>query len=139
MRTAVVYFYESNRDLALSVAKGLARGIESKGHSCDLIDGMNDSQSKLSAYQYICIGHQFSSLMAGKVSSKAQEFLAQAGLIGGKRCFAYISKKGFGSAKTMKRLMHLLEKEGMFVQYSDQLQTQEEAKVIGTHLQILRP
>lgn len=139
MRTAVVFFYENNRDSALEVAKGLSSGIEAQGHSCDIIDGNTDVQSKLSAYQYISIGYQFSSLLTGKLSNRAAEFLSQAGLIGGKRCFAYIMKRGFGIAKSMKKLMNLLESEGVFVQFSDQLQSREEAKLIGKNLQIERP
>ncbi|AFG37687.1 hypothetical protein [Spirochaeta africana] len=139
MRTAVVFFYESNRDAALAAAKGLCKGIEAQGHTCDIIDGNTDVQTKLSAYQYICIGHQFSRLLTGRVSARAQEFLSQAGLIGGKRCFAFIMKKGFAAQKTLKRFMDLLESEGMFVQFSDQLQSPEEAELIGKNLQIERP
>ena len=139
MRSAIVFFYDSNRDAALAAAKGLSRGIEAQGHTCEIIDGNTDVQTKLSAFQYICIGHQFSSLFAGRISSKAREFLSQAGLIGGKRCFAFIVKRGFGSQKTLKRFMELLESEGMFVQYSDQIQSLEEAEITGRNLQIQRP
>ncbi len=139
MRTAIVYFYDSNRDAALNVAKGLSRGIESQGHTCDIIDGNTDVQTKLSAYQYIAIGHQFSAILTGKISKRASEFLSQAGLIGGKRCFAFIVKRGFAIPKTLRRFMHILESEGMFVQYSDQVQTMEEAEVVGKNLQIERP
>lgn len=139
MRTAVVFFYDSDRESVLSVTKGLARGIEAQGHSCDLIDGNTDVQTKLSAYQYIAIGHQFSSLLTGKLVNRCSEFLQQAGLIGGKRCFAFTIKKGIGQTKTLKKLMDLLESEGVFVQFSDQLQTAVQAETIGKKLQIERP
>lgn len=139
MRTAVVFVPDKSRDKLMDVSKGLARGIESQGHQVDLVDGGRDVTTKLTVYQYVAIGTEVTSFFGGKIPPSVAEFLSQAGIVGGKRCFAFVLKKPIGATKGLQTLMKKMEGEGMFLKYSEVLSTPEEAEEIGKRLNIESP
>ncbi len=136
MRTAVIFFSGKNREKILNLAKALARGIESQGHQVDIIDGDRDVNSKLTIYQYIAVGTESVSLFGGKIPEKISTFLASAGMVAGKRSFAFVAKTPLGSQKALSRLMKQMESEGMYLKYSEVLNSQVEAEEIGKRLHI---
>ena len=72
MRTAVVFFATNSRDKILNITKALARGIESKGHQVDIVDGDHDVNTKLTIYQYLAIGTEPLSSFSGKIPEKVE-------------------------------------------------------------------
>ena len=136
MKVAIVFFEGKNRQKLFSLVKALSQGIKSQGHQVDLIDGAHDVNSKLTMYQYIIMGTESISTIGGKIPEKATSFLPNAGAIQGKRSFAFVSKTFFGSEKALTRLMSSMEKEGMFLKYSEIIQTSIEAEEIGKRLHI---
>jgi len=136
MRIATVFFPEQNREKLLGISKALARGMESQGHQVDLIDGTRDVNTKLTIYEYIAIGCEQTNLFGGKIPVKASRFLKESGIVGGKRCFAYVSKKAFGAQRTLGTLMKTMEAEGMFLKFSEILSSPEEAEEIGKRLAV---
>ena len=56
MRVAAVFFPAKDRKKILDITKGLAKGIESQGHTVDIIDGTRDVNTKLTIYKYIVVG-----------------------------------------------------------------------------------
>lgn len=139
MRTAVVFIPGSNRDKLLNISKGLARGMESQGHHVDIVDGGRDVTTKLTVYQYVAVGTEVTSFFGGKLPSGVAQYLAQAGIVGGKRSFAFVLKKAVGATKGLQNLMKAMEGEGMFLKYSEVLSTPEEAEEIGKRLNIESP
>jgi hypothetical protein len=139
MRAAVVFIPAKNRDKLMDVSKGLARGIESQGHQVDLVDGSKDVTTKLTIYQYLAVGTEVTSFFGGKLPSAVKEYLTQAGIVGGKRCFAFVLKKPIGATKGLTNLMKTMESEGMFLKYSEVLSTPEEAEEIGKRLNVESP
>jgi multimeric flavodoxin WrbA len=136
MRVATVFFPHGNRERLLHLAKALARGIESQGHEVDLIDGSRDVNTKLTMYGYIAVGTEATNLFGGKIPTRVSEFLGSAGIVGGKKCFAFVPKRLLGGTRTLKRLMTVMEHEGMFLKLSDALSSAEEAEEIGKRLSI---
>jgi hypothetical protein len=136
MRVATVFFPHGNRERLMHLAKALSRGIELQGHEVDLVDGSRDVNTKLSIYGYIAVGTEGTNLFGGKIPSRVSEFLGSAGMVAGKKCFAFVPKRLIGGGRTLKRLMNVMEHEGMFLKLSDSLSSVEEAEEIGKRLSI---
>jgi hypothetical protein len=136
MRAAVVFFPEKNRDKLLKISKALSEGIQQNGHQVDIIDGSRDVNTKLTIYEYVAVGTEVTSFIGGKIPEAVGNFLSSSGIVGGKRCFAYLIKKGFGTQKGLSKLMKVMEGQGMFLKYSDVLSSPEEAKEIGKRLHV---
>ena len=136
MRTVVVFFSGSNRNRILTLAKALAKGMESQGHQVDIVDGDHDVNTKLTAYQYLAVGTEPLSGLGGKISEKISQFLNSAGMIAGKKSFAFVHKNVAGAGKALTRLMKVMEKEGMFIKNSNVMSSAEEAEAVGRKLHI---
>ena len=115
MRVAVIFFSGKSRDKLLKISKSLAAGIESQGHQVDIVDGDHDVNTKLTIYKYLAIGTESISIFGGKIPEKVTHFLSQAGVVTGKRSFAFVLKTFFGSTRALFRLMRGMEKEGMYL------------------------
>ena len=135
MRVAVVYFPAYAGDQVSRLAQSLAQGIESQGHQVDLIDGTTDENKKLIIYHYIAVGTVKTSFL-GKINAKISHFLASQGTVQGKKGFAFVAKKIFGSQRSLLKLMSVMEKEGMIVRSSEIFSSRDEAVEVGKRLHI---
>jgi menaquinone-dependent protoporphyrinogen IX oxidase len=135
MRVAVVFFSGQKREVLRNIAKGLVHGIEAQGHHVDLMDGTMEMGKKLTIYQYIAIGTEAFGFL-GKTPEKISHFLSQSGSVIGKKCFAFVIKSLFGSQRALLSLMKRMEKEGMYLTFSDILTSPLHAEVIGKKLHI---
>ena len=135
MRVGVVFFAEKERKRLLALARGLAIGLESQGHEVEVIDGIRDINSKLTAQQYIVVGTESLS-MTGKIPARVAPFLSSAGLIQGKRSYAFVAKSFLGSNRALVKVMRAMEHEGMYLKNSGVLKSPEEAQAIGAHLRV---
>ena len=137
MRVAVIFFSSKNRNKLMNASKGLVRGIESQGHQVDLIDGDKEIGKKLTAYQYVAVGTESLGFL-GKIPGKISKFLSQAGLITGKKSFAFVIKAFFGAQKALLNLMKSMEHEGMYLRFSDIFDNPAHAEVIGKRIHIAK-
>ena len=136
MRVAVVFVSQGKRDKLLEISKALASGIEAHGHTVELVDGARDVNVRLTAYEYIVIGTEIISSFGGKIPEKVGQFLKNAGMVAGKRSFAFVLKESFGATKGLQRLMKTMEGEGMYLKFSEILSSAAEATEIGKRLRI---
>jgi hypothetical protein len=134
VRIAVVFFAEKKRDKLLGLAKGLARGFEAGGHSVDLIDGIRDTSSRLTAYEYLAVGCESLTFFTGKISPKISVFLSNCGMISGKRSCAFVPKSPLSSGRSLARLMKAMEHEGMYLKYSEILLSADQAEAVGKRI-----
>ena len=104
MRVVAVFFAGKNRNRLLNVTKALSRGLESQGHQVDIIDGDRDINAKLTIYGYIAVGTTAVNTWGGKIPEKVSAYLANAGIVAGKRCFAYTINSSMRTGKTLSRL-----------------------------------
>lgn len=114
----------------------VAQGIEERGYQVDIIDGDRDVNTRLTIYGYLTVGSSPVSTFGGKIPESVARFLAGAGTVSGKRCFAYIVKEGMRTSKSLTMLMKAMEREGMYLKYSEILRSPEEAKAIAKRLHI---
>jgi len=136
MRAAVVFFSGSSNDRIGDLARALAKGMERQGHTVDVIDGARDSGARLTVHQYVAVGASPIGTFGGKVPEAVKTFLAAAGAVAGKKCYAFIPKATFGAAKTLAALMKCMEGEGMFLKNSDILRSPAEAEEVGRRLRM---
>lgn len=136
MRVAIVYFPVGSPERLKALAQGLVSGIESQGHQVSMIDASRETDRKLTMFEYLCIGADSLSFFSGKVPDKIRPFLNSAGIVAGKRCFAFVSKRGVATSRSLSRLMAQMEGAGMFLKYSDVLTSGAQAQEIGKRLNI---
>ncbi len=136
MRVAVVFFSDTANTRIAGIARGVVSGIEKNGHHVDLIDGMRDISRKLTPYEYIAVGGVGVSFFGGKISPKIREYLSQAGIIGGKKSFAFTTTRPVGAQKVLRSIMAAMEHEGMFVRYSEIIRSPVEAELVGKRLKL---
>jgi hypothetical protein len=117
------------------LARALGRGIEKQGHAVDVFDGVKDAL-KLTMYQYLALGAEPAGSFGGKIPEAVQTYLAGAGMVSGRKSYAFVPKAGFGAAKALASLMKLMEGEGMFLKSSDILRSPVEAEEIGRRLRV---
>jgi hypothetical protein len=136
MRVAVVFFSGRNRDGMMALARALGKGIEKQGHIVDVFDGVRDTSVKLTIYQYVAVGVEPAGTLGGRLPEAVKPYLAGAGAVAGRKCYAFVSKAAFGAAKSLAALMKCMEVEGMFLRNSDILRSPTEAEEIGRRLRI---
>ncbi|MFP4330457.1 MAG: hypothetical protein ACOC28_00620 [Alkalispirochaetaceae bacterium] len=138
MRVAVLFFADTSRDRVRDISRALAEGVESQGHDVDLIDGVQDVNTKLTIYTHILIVAEQRTLFSGRIPDAIPEFIGTSGVVAGKKSFAFVVKKPLGNTKALKRLMDVMEHEGMFIRYSDVLATVEDSRLIGGKLTVVQ-
>lgn len=138
MRVGVVFFSGGKRDKVMGLARAVSDSLEQQGHQVTLIDGERDVNSKLTVYEYLVVGTAVTSLFTGKIDSRIGTYLNRSGMVGGKKCFAFMASAPFGAQKGLSRLMKTMEKEGMFLRFSDVLRSPEEAAEVARRLKLER-
>ena len=134
MRVCVLYCDTGNDATCKDLASSLAEGIGTQGHIVDTIDMRHDAGKIVSFYEYFAIGTSSPSFWGGRIPDQITSFLKQSGSISGKRCFAFVSKRGVRQAKTLQTLMRTMESQGMYLKYSDILSNRAYAKEVGKRL-----
>ena len=128
--------YKNGCERVKDIATHLARGIESEGHQVAIVNIETDPDTKLTIYDYLLVGTAANSTFSGKISTRVADFLKNSGRVSGKKCYAFIAKKGFFVSKALQNLMKTMEKEGMFLKISDVITSADEAELIGKKLHI---
>jgi hypothetical protein len=136
MRVAVIFFSGRNRERMMGLAKAVGRGIEKQGHAVDVYDGVKDCTVKLTMYQYVVLGAEPAGSFGGRIPEAVKTYLAGAGVVSGRKSYAFVPKAGFGAAKALSALMKCMEGEGMFLKNSDILRSPVEAEEIGRRLRV---
>ncbi len=114
MRVALVYIPARDPEGLAAVAKAMARTLESLGHFVDIAQARADESPHLTGYDYVIVGTE-SSTAFGRIPERVAQFLAQAGMISGKRSMAFLRKSGLRPDRALGRLMKTMEAEGMIV------------------------
>ena len=138
MRAAVLFFGGARREKVAEVARGLVVGLERQGHQVDLIDGEHDTGKKLTVYEYLAVGTTTTTGIGGKIDPKIGEYLGQAGTLLGKKSFAFVLKTAIGSHKGLANLMKTMEKQGLFLRFSETIRSREEAVQVARRLKLDR-
>jgi len=114
--------------------QSLVKGMQSMGHRVDIIDMWTEDGMKLPAYEYIAVTTEPVSFFSGKIDSKISKLLASGSTLSGKKSAAFIKKSGLFSSRALSRLMHVMEKEGMIINWSDTLLSSPHAEALGKQI-----
>jgi len=137
MRIALVYFPAKGSDALVPLAKAMARTFEAAGHFVDVIEARADESPHLTGYDYIVFGTESAGAF-GKIPEGIPHYLAQAGMLTGKRSMAFFRKGGLRPEKALFRLMKAMEVEGMMVNYSDIVASESAASEIAREAPVER-
>jgi menaquinone-dependent protoporphyrinogen IX oxidase len=133
MRIAIVYA-QKKKGPASDAIRSLARGMESMGHRIDLLDAWTDDGIRLPGYEYIVIAAESISLFGGRLPEALTKILSNASSLVGKKSAAFLVKTTPWTTKGMTNLMRVMEKEGMFVNWSDIIINGEQAEALGKQI-----
>jgi len=111
-------------------------GIERQGHDVTVVDALTDSGMSLTGFGYVAVGTTAPGPFAKSVSAPLGSFLKNAGMVSGKRCYAFIDRKGLRKGRFLSSLMKVMESEGMYLKKSDVLGSPAEAEAVGSRLHI---
>ena len=136
MRVGILFAQVGNSTVCRELAAALGEGVQAQGHDVELINMHTDAARVIAFYDYIAVGTESVSFLGGKIPDAINQFLRQSGTVSGKRCFAFISKKGLRKGKTLQKLMHSMESQGMYLTFSEVLTSRTHAKEVGKRLVI---
>jgi hypothetical protein len=111
----------------------LAKGMESMGHRVDILDGWTGDGYRLPGYEYIALAAEAASFFGGKLPAALPRILS-AGNLSGKKSAAFLRKTGPFTAKPLANLMRAMEKEGMYVNWSEIILSAPHAEVLGKRI-----
>ena len=136
MRIAVVYHSPTDSGFLRDLSVAVGRGIESQAYDVTLINACREPGKTLSGFGYIAFGLEAHSLFAKRVPDSFRSYLASAGVLSGKRCYAFVTRKGIRRFRFLASLMESLESEALHIKKSDILSSRVEAENVGKCLHI---
>ncbi|MDR0785061.1 MAG: hypothetical protein LBE74_04155 [Treponema sp.] len=133
MRIAIVNV-SAQRELVSPCVAALRKGFESMGHRADIISAWTDDGFRLPAYDYIVVSAETLSFFSRKFPDCLHKILSTSGGVAGKKSAAFLGKKCLFVNKALAALMSAMEKEGMFVNWSDTLLSAEQAEALAKRI-----
>lgn len=114
----------------------LAKGIERQGHDVTMVDARTDGGKSLTPFGYIAVGTTPPSFFSKAVSAGLGVFLKSAGMLSGKRCYAFVVGGGLRKSRLLRSLMKTMEAEGMYLKKSDIFGRPAAAEAAGFRLHV---
>jgi hypothetical protein len=111
----------------------LAKGMESMGHRVDVLDAWTEDGYRLPGYEYIAVCAEAVSLFGGKMPDTLSKVLS-AGHVVGKKSAAFLKKTGPFVSKALTNLMRAMEKEGMYINWSEIILSAQQAEALGKRI-----
>ncbi|MDR1216350.1 MAG: hypothetical protein LBK25_06685 [Treponema sp.] len=133
MRIAIINV-PAQRGIVSPCITALQKGFESMGHRSDVIDAWTDDGFRLPSYEYIVVSAETLSFFSRKFPDCLSKILAATGGVAGKKSAAFLGKKCLFINKALAGLMSIMEKEGMFVNWSDTLLSAEQAEALAKRI-----
>ncbi len=134
MRVALIQFCKNPSDKQRSLIKILEQGAAAKGNQVDLLNGYEVLEgTRLTMYDYIAIVLPAAGFF-GAIPDKIGEYLSTSGMVSGKKGCALVLKGGFGSQKTITRLMKAMEREGIKLDYFEIIRSADHAVAVAANI-----
>ena len=132
MRIALVTFTESGDARSSAIISRLASVSSARGNTVERLDGTGDSSlSRLSMFDYVAIVYRPASLFSSALPDSVRSYLAKSGPLAGKKGCAIVVKSGLSSARSCRALMHVMEAEGVCVDYFEIVRDVAQADAVG--------
>jgi hypothetical protein len=112
-------------------AQALFRGMDSQGHRVDILPFDSGEAMKLPGYEYIVLLSETVGFFSSALPSSISKVLSTPSTLAGKKCAAFLRKRGISTDKSLVKLMELMEKEGMVVNWSGIVEKPEQAEAMA--------
>ncbi len=112
----------------------LKKGFEAMGHRADIVNAWTDDGMRLPGYDYIVVAAETLSFFSSKLPERLSKILSEGSGLAGKKGAAYLGKKCLLSNKALLKLMAMMEKEGILVNRSEILLSNEQAEMIAKRI-----
>jgi hypothetical protein len=129
----VVVAAPARRSLIPAYVTAMAKGMEAMGHRVDVLDAWTGDGYRLSAYEYIAVCAEGVTFFGGAMPEALHRILGS-GNLRGKKSAAFLKKTGPFTAKALANLMRGMEKEGMYINWSDIIRSVEHAEALGKRI-----
>jgi hypothetical protein len=107
--------------------------MESAGHRVDILDCRTEDGRRLPGYDYVAVCAEPGSLFRFSLPEPLGRMLAS-GRVAGKKSAAFLKKNGPFAVKALTGLMRSMEKEGMFVNWSEIIRSAPQAEALGKRM-----
>ncbi len=122
----------SRRGEALPAGDRLVKGMIAAGHLVDVFDAWVDDGLRLPGYEYVVVVARSTSFFGGKMPEALAKLLKTASSLVGKKAAAFFVKTSpFGTVKGLRNLMATMEREGMFINWSEIILGEDHAEALG--------
>jgi hypothetical protein len=111
----------------------LAKGVEAMGHRADVLDAWTEDGYRLPGYEYIVVCAEGVSFFSGKIPDVLVKILS-ASHVDGKKSAAFLKKTGPFTSKALSNLMRAMEKEGMYINWSEIILSAPQAEALGKRI-----
>lgn len=121
------------------IVQGVVKGLTEAGFDVETHEATDRSDRRipLTNYDLVCVGSSVTSWAGGQLSPAIDVTLRQSSHLEGKPAAVFVVPRILGTAKALKRLMGLLERQGAMVQDFAALRSEQEAVAYGRRLDTL--
>ncbi|MGI6567799.1 MAG: hypothetical protein GX341_08295 [Firmicutes bacterium] len=133
MRALIVYSKEGH---VQELAKGLSEVLKRGSCQVQLLEADAKEASPISGapYDLVIFGSPTLGFLGGKIAEDLTATSTRLTRLEGKNAAAFVTSKLFGTAKSLKAVMSLLEKQGAMVQDFAALQSPSDVEHFGARL-----
>jgi hypothetical protein len=107
--------------------------MEAMGHRADVLDAWTEDGYRLPGYEYIVVCAEAVSFFGGKMPGALAKILS-ASHVDGKKSAAFLKKTGPLTSKALSNLMRAMEKEGMYINWSEIILSALQAEALGKRI-----
>ncbi len=134
MKAAVIF--EKGQPRMKSLADEVSAGLASAGFDVDTIAAEAGSSPKsMAAYDLVVLGGTGRGFLGKQIPSGLSDYVARCTRLEGKRAVAFTIPRTVGTARVLKGLMGLLEKQGANVVDFSELRNRNQARDFGARQQ----
>lgn len=120
------------------LAEAVAKGLEEAAFRVDLKEADDRGMPIAAAgYDIVCVGSPVIGFWGGQVAADVDASIKRCTRLEGKQAAVFVKAKAFGTGKSLRKLMGLLERQGALVQDFAALRGAQEARAFGLRLESL--
>ena len=136
MRIALISFCGKDDSKASAIIREIVKSAREAGGDIELFDGfLDEGHARFVLFDYIAIAAKKKGLFGGHLPSRVSEFFDGVATVAGKKGAAIIVQSGpFGNGKACANLMHVMEKQGILLDYFDIIGGADAARACGEKL-----
>ena len=134
MKILILYFLEERNKKQLEILKNLEKSVTANGHTVTICNEKDATNLHFAMFDYVTVLISANGGFSTEIPAKMQEILKTHGSLASKKGAALVIKKGFSTNKMSRKLMWIMEKEGMFIDYFDIIDSPGFALHVGKKL-----